>query len=56
MGVNLGSKSLMGGVIFAIPTSTTIYFKAHKILPKTYGYSYLKHSFKFKPNLPRRVY
>lgn len=34
IGVSLGRRSLIGGVILAIPTSTTIYFNAPRILPK----------------------
>lgn len=43
MGVSLGSRSLIGGVIFIMPTSITIYFNAPKMLPNTSGYSSLKH-------------
>lgn len=35
IGVNLGNKSLIGGVILFIPTSNTIAFKAPRILPNT---------------------
>lgn len=55
IGVNLGNKSLMGGVILVIPTSITISFRAPKMEPKTSGYYYLRHSFKFNPSLPNLV-
>lgn len=55
IGVNLGSRSLIGGVIFAIPTSITIYLRAPKMLPSTSGYSSRKLSFKFSPSLPNLV-
>jgi len=52
MGVSLGRRSLMGGVILAMPTSITMLFNAPKILPNTSGYSSLRHSLRFNPNLP----
>lgn len=45
----------MGGVILVIPTSITISFRAPKMEPKTSGYYYLRHSFKFNPSLPNLV-
>ena len=56
MGVRLGSKSLIGGVILAIPIYITIAFRAPKILPKTSGYSSLRHSLRFNPSLPNLDY
>ncbi|PON95286.1 hypothetical protein TorRG33x02_088080, partial [Trema orientale] len=44
IGVNLGSKSLIGGVIFVIPITLTIAFTAPKIDPRTSGYSSPKYS------------
>ena len=56
IGVNLGNRSFIGGVILAIPISITILFNAPRILPNTSGYSSRRHSFKFKPNLPNLAY
>lgn len=56
MGVSRGNKSLIGGVILAMPTSITISFRAPKILPNTSGYSSLKLSFRFSPSRPSLVY
>jgi hypothetical protein len=40
MGVNLGSRFLMAGIIFIIPTTFTIAFSAPRMLPGTSGYSH----------------
>lgn len=55
MGVKRGKSSLMGGFILPIPTSITILFNAPKMLPRTSGYSSLKHPSKFSPNPPNLV-
>lgn len=39
-----------------MPTSITMFFNAPKILPRTYGYSSLKHSFKLSPSRPNLTY
>mmetsp|Transcript_5044 Transcript_5044/g.16150 ORF Transcript_5044/g.16150 Transcript_5044/m.16150 type:complete len:210 (+) Transcript_5044:523-1152(+) len=49
IGVNLGNKSFTGGVIFDMPTTATMDFKAPKIDPKTSGYSSPKYSYKTTP-------
>ena len=52
IGVNLGNKSLMGGLILFIPITLTIAFNPPKIEPNTSGYSSPKHSNNNCPNLP----
>lgn len=52
MGVNRGSRSLIGGVIFAMPTSITIFFNAPSMLPSTSGYYSRRHSLRLSPSLP----
>lgn len=52
MGVNLGSKSLMGGVILVIPITLTILFKAPRIDPNTSGYSSPRYSYNTIPRWP----
>ena len=52
IGVSLGNKSLMGGVIFVIPMTLTMAFNAPKMLPNTSGYSSPKYSYKTTPKCP----
>jgi len=49
MGVSLGNKSRMGGVIFVIPITFTMARNAPKIDPKTSGYSSPKYSYRTTP-------
>ncbi len=55
IGVSLGNRSLMGGVILLIPITFTIAFNAPNILPNTSGYSSPKHSYNNTPNRPSRA-
>ena len=45
IGVSLGRRSLIGGVIFVIPITLTIALSAPKIDPSTSGYSSPKYSY-----------
>ena len=53
IGVSLGRRSLMGGVIFVIPMTLTIAFSPARILPRTSGYSSPRYSYKTTPRWPR---
>ena len=52
MGVSLGSKSLIGGVIFYIPMTFTIALSPPNMLPSTSGYSSPKLSYRLTPSFP----
>ena len=52
IGVSLGSRSLMGGVILVIPITLTIAFSAPSILPSTSGYSSPRYSYNTTPKWP----
>ncbi len=52
MGVNLGSRSLIGGCMFVIPMTFTMDFKPDSRLPSTSGYSSPRHSYSTVPRWP----
>ena len=55
IGVNLGSRSLIGGVILFIPITFTILLIPASNEPNTSGYSSPRHSYNIIPNLPNRA-
>mmetsp|Transcript_7516 Transcript_7516/g.17299 ORF Transcript_7516/g.17299 Transcript_7516/m.17299 type:complete len:271 (-) Transcript_7516:1065-1877(-) len=52
MGVNLGSRSRIGGGIFDIPMTLTIALSAPSMLPRTSGYSSPRYSYRTTPRWP----
>src|SRR3569833_2891122 len=54
IGVNLGRRALIGGVILDIPTVITIALRAWRILANTSGYSSPRYSLRTTPILFRR--
>jgi len=55
IGVSLGNRSFIGGVILVIPITLTIALRAANRLPNTSGYSSPRHSYSNTPSLPSRA-